>query len=524
MEEINLKSNLLIKLFGKSAITFDEMQEIEEFLLDGEGIAFSDEEINNIQSDLEYVFNGIKEDLRDISIANCPNSLRDYIIKKAPTENIYFEGYEEFYDKLKENKIEVSDECKKIFGDQEANEYKLFQYVKTSQLIELKHVITMQDYELIKKYAKLSDFTIKINNMQEYEQLLTVLENEKVDIIITKDMLGIIGDTNNELLSNLNFEIELKDMTELSKENANEIAQRNAVKGVYLLDENGERKEKNCYAIDEYILLNEKIEKILSNIDESTPEIERFMKIYQTLANVIEYEFDDDGKPAKRKEAHNLKGGLIEGRCVCEGYAKILEQILKCSGIDCKYIVGQAGLSFGEESRHAWNQVKIDGVWYNCDLTWDAERIRDNRSLDDCLKSDRDFILHDAETEDKMECIETYDRNKINKYLGYSTALEFEEKEYGAEEIIQLLENIKKYSANGIRASMQIDIETGNYYMGIGNIINDNEVKWSDNKILIEDMEGFFAQYIDEFPTEGVEKRRNSKFYKKQYGRRNGFG
>ena len=169
MEEINLKSNLLIKLFGKSVITFDEMQDVEDLLLDGEGIVFSDEEIANIQSDLEFVFYDIKENMKGISIANCPNSLRDYIINNAPTTDIFFEGYEEFFDDLKNKKIEVSDEVKRHFVDQEANEYELFQYIKGSQMINLKPLIRIQDYETMKKYAKISDFEVKIESMEEYE-------------------------------------------------------------------------------------------------------------------------------------------------------------------------------------------------------------------------------------------------------------------------------------------------------------------------------------------------------------------
>jgi len=44
--------------------------------------------------------------------------------------------------------------------------------------------------------------------------------------------------------------------------------------------------------------------------------------------------------------------------------------VLKCAGIDVRYITGNTGLT-GED--HAWNQVKIDGIWYNCDLTWDRD-------------------------------------------------------------------------------------------------------------------------------------------------------
>ena len=211
---------------------------------------------------------------------------------------------------------------------------------------------------------------------------------------------------------------------------------------------------------------------------------------------------------------------MLEGKCVCEGYAKILQQVLKSSGIDCKYISGIGrdwwDLEKTEDGEaHGWNQVKIDGQWYNCDLTWDAGRIKENRPLEYCLQSDEEFILHETDSTEKQTCSESYDRNKVNSYLGYTTALEFEEKEYATSDLLKLIKDMEQCSENGLRMSIQQDIATRNYYMSIGNIINDDEVRWSDNKIMFENMDDFIQQYIAEFPTQEVNKRRNYKFYKK---------
>jgi len=199
---------------------------------------------------------------------------------------------------------------------------------------------------------------------------------------------------------------------------------------------------------------------------------------------------------------------------VCEGYAKILQQVLKSSGIDCKYIsgIGRNRWDIGkteEGEAHGWNQVKIDGQWYNCDLTWDASKIKESRPLEYCLQSDEEFILHDTESTDKQQCNQSYDRNKVNSYLGYTTSLEFEEKEYETSDLLKLLKDMQQCSRNGVRAGIQEDIATGSYYMSIGNIINDDEVRWSDNKIMFEDMDDFIQQYIAEFPTQEINKRRN---------------
>jgi len=63
-------------------------------------------------------------------------------------------------------------------------------------------------------------------------------------------------------------------------------------------------------------------------------------------------------------------GCLVDGRAVCEGYAKAL--ILLCSeyGIECVPITGNTRNSEGVVEPHMWNLVKLDDVWYHFDLTW----------------------------------------------------------------------------------------------------------------------------------------------------------
>lgn len=62
---------------------------------------------------------------------------------------------------------------------------------------------------------------------------------------------------------------------------------------------------------------------------------------------------------------HDAAGPLLYGRGVCDGYAKALDLLCYLSGIDCTRVTGWAN------GAHAWNKVKVDGSWYNVDVTWD---------------------------------------------------------------------------------------------------------------------------------------------------------
>lgn len=57
---------------------------------------------------------------------------------------------------------------------------------------------------------------------------------------------------------------------------------------------------------------------------------------------------------------------LLEGyQPVCEGYAKGLQVLCHAADIPCVQLEGNAG------GGHMWNAIKLDGVWYFCDPTWD---------------------------------------------------------------------------------------------------------------------------------------------------------
>lgn len=65
----------------------------------------------------------------------------------------------------------------------------------------------------------------------------------------------------------------------------------------------------------------------------------------------------------------NLIGALVDGKCVCEGYAHAFFYLCQKSGVDAVCIPGYAKAN-GETEGHMWNGVFIDGVLYAVDATW----------------------------------------------------------------------------------------------------------------------------------------------------------
>ncbi len=65
-------------------------------------------------------------------------------------------------------------------------------------------------------------------------------------------------------------------------------------------------------------------------------------------------------------QSYKAWGCLMEGTCVCNGYAEAMELLLLCSGIEARMVVGST-----DDANHAWNIVKLNGQWYHVDVTWD---------------------------------------------------------------------------------------------------------------------------------------------------------
>lgn len=49
----------------------------------------------------------------------------------------------------------------------------------------------------------------------------------------------------------------------------------------------------------------------------------------------------------------------------CRAYSLAFKDAMDKLGIECVVVVQ-------DDKLHSWNQVKIDGKWYNVDVTWDS--------------------------------------------------------------------------------------------------------------------------------------------------------
>ena len=113
---------------------------------------------------------------------------------------------------------------------------------------------------------------------------------------------------------------------------------------------------------DKAVRLREEVEKIYN--ETVTPDMSDF-EIELALHDRVVSQCKYIGTESAYDIQHSAYGSLVNKEAVCDGYSKGFSLLLTRAGIDNEVIYGIAG------GPHAWNQVKIDGVWYMVDATWD---------------------------------------------------------------------------------------------------------------------------------------------------------
>lgn len=106
----------------------------------------------------------------------------------------------------------------------------------------------------------------------------------------------------------------------------------------------------------------------------SSTEFELELWIHDWICRNTEYETpdleNDEQIPNIGYSQHSCIGGLLDRKINCQGYADTFELLGTLAGLEIRSISGTAVNDDGE-GPHAWNMIKLDGLWYFVDVTYD---------------------------------------------------------------------------------------------------------------------------------------------------------
>ena len=145
--------------------------------------------------------------------------------------------------------------------------------------------------------------------------------------------------------------------------------------------------------IETYRSIYQQIKALVSDIPKEEKDVKKFRIIYERLANRLDYDYEAIKEGSAYAEENsdvcrNLENAVLRNKAVCTGFAETLRQTLSLVGIGANII---HSLESKDGNLHAYNLVRIEGKWYNADLTWDYRSIRKKIRPSFCLKSDEDF-------------------------------------------------------------------------------------------------------------------------------------
>ena len=335
----------------------------------------------------------------------------------------------------------------------------LFEQASTTQE-KLQYFSRIQDYTLQMKLLESIPsnekykFIGKIKSTQEIAMALNGLEDEKTKSktfnFVAKQFKG-----NNEgilrILTQIDFDVTIPpNMLTFKLNNINALnldflinIQRhvsNYSEMKFKINEHESDSTDIEYSFSEISAIIAKIEELTADIPSGMDEANKFYKIYSRITGMMTYDHDCIRKQNQakdnrihtndkweeayekykrrmnkiRKNPAGLYGGLVNGKAICAGYALILHEALKYVGIKSQYVIG----FIPRDDGHAWNQVQIDGKWYNADPTWDSSKVQIYGRYEYMLLNDEEFnkthgkfSLRRTKTEHK--CKSKFDYSKI---------------------------------------------------------------------------------------------------------------
>ena len=127
-------------------------------------------------------------------------------------------------------------------------------------------------------------------------------------------------------------------------------------------------KYKEAYKTGNTSNLNSEEKKIFKNVKKAVDyaksgknRYEKVKRLNDWMAKNISYDFSSES------DSYYLKGPMIKGKAVCNGYANAFKLCSLVMGVPCEMVHGY--LSTPKEG-HSWNIVKMDdGKWYHIDVT-----------------------------------------------------------------------------------------------------------------------------------------------------------
>lgn len=134
--------------------------------------------------------------------------------------------------------------------------------------------------------------------------------------------------------------------------------------------------------------IDEAVDEFISSIDPNSSEYEMVRAVYEHLNLTTTYNLD-------APDHQNIYSVFVNKESVCAGISKAAQLLLNRLGIFATYVVGDAYVpgTSTQPVGHAWNLVRVDGMYYYLDVTWGSPGFLEGSALADRIEIVYDYLL-----------------------------------------------------------------------------------------------------------------------------------
>ncbi len=104
--------------------------------------------------------------------------------------------------------------------------------------------------------------------------------------------------------------------------------------------------------------IDAQVKKILDGVTPDMTEYDIVKHFHDAIASTVVYD-------ETAENCRDIYGVFVDKKAICGGYSKAFSYLCDKVGIETATVTGDA-----DGEAHMWNMVKIDGQWYNIDVTY----------------------------------------------------------------------------------------------------------------------------------------------------------
>lgn len=133
-------------------------------------------------------------------------------------------------------------------------------------------------------------------------------------------------------------------------------------------------KDAACHSefLNKKIKAYEKAKEILSTMPGGLSDYDKLVWIYDYITTNINYLDKSELDQYMSSAQPYVYDALIMKTTQCSGFSDTLTMMCNLANIQCITVGGFTDTGVSNNMGHAWNLVKLDGEFYNCDVTNDA--------------------------------------------------------------------------------------------------------------------------------------------------------